>query len=160
MRLEQLQQEAISFRQAIIKARDLGEFIPESNKTERMNRFPYDCCDDTADLFAHYLYSKYRIDSIRVDGTYFNDRLGCTCGHSWQKVGKWIVDLTGDQFKDDSSIQIKSIDVYVGNITDFHRQFTVVRKEHSCGIESLDEGCRKRMYRLFKIIEKHIYDEL
>ena len=122
MTKEQLLFEATRFRRAIEKAKAAGEFVPKKPfQPERMNNFPHDCCDDTADLFTHYLYHEFGIDSIRVDGEYYDNRLKCTCGHSWQETDGWIVDLTGDQFENDPSVQIKARAVYVGKLDDFHR---------------------------------------
>ena len=72
-----------------------------------MNNFPHDCCDDTADLFTHYLYHQFGVDSIRIDGEYY-DKIYGHCGHSWQETEGWIIDLTGDQFENDSSVSIKA----------------------------------------------------
>ena len=99
MSREELLYEATRFRKAIERAKDAGEFVPKQFKRERMNGFPHDCCDDTADLFTHYLYQKFKIDSIRIDGRYYDNRLKCTCGHSWQETEGWLIDLTGDQFQ-------------------------------------------------------------
>lgn len=99
MTKQELLYEANRFRQAIEKAKAAGEFIPQKYKQERMNNFPHDCCDDTADLFTYYLYHKFRIDSIRVDSEYYDSYREYTCGHSWQKTGGWIIDLTGDHLR-------------------------------------------------------------
>ena len=77
MNKSDLLREAKQFRKAIEKARDADEFAPKGFKPERMNEFPNDCCDDTADLFTHYLYQKFKIDSIRIDGRYYDNRLKC-----------------------------------------------------------------------------------
>ena len=67
MTREELKFEATRFRRAIEKAKADGEFVPKKPlQSERMNNFPHDCCDDTADLFTHYLYHEFRIDSIRI----------------------------------------------------------------------------------------------
>lgn len=68
----------------------------------------------------------------------------------------WVVDLTGDQFDDDPDIRIKSIPVYVGPMSDFHKQFENPQIEHSCGIECLGSGSHERMYRLYDAIMKHM----
>ncbi len=156
MTKEELRFAAVQFRKAIERARDAGEFAPQRLKCERMNNFPYDCCDDTADLFTHYLYQRFGIDSIRVDGEYWDNALGCTCGHSWQVTCGWLIDLTGDQFNNDSSVPIKTEAVYVGKMDDFHRQFEIRRQKHSCGIECLGTGCRKRMHGLYDGIRKYL----
>ena len=152
---EQLELEACKFRQAIEKARDAGDFTPNGHRPERMNNFPHDCCDDTADLFTHYLFHKYHVDSIRIDGEYY-DKVYGHCGHSWQETEGWIIDLTGDQFESDPSIAIKAGAIYVGKMDSFHRQFHIVRNEHSCGIECLGSGSWDRMYGLYRKIIKHM----
>lgn len=156
MTREELQFEAFRFRKAIEKAKGAKEFVPQRFKCERMNNFPHDCCDDTADLFTHYLYQNFRIDSIRVDGEYYDSVLKKLCGHSWQEAGGWLVDLTGDQFNNDPSVLIKAEAVYVGKMDDFHRQFKIRRQEHSCGIECLGDGCWDRMYSLYNGILEHL----
>lgn len=134
-------------------ARDDGTFKPSKPYvTERMNRFPHDCCDDTADLFTHYLFHKYGIDSVRIDLEYYDEYLRCSCGHSWQETEWWLIGLTGDQFKNDPSVPIKVKAVYVGKMDVFHRQFSVKRRERSCGIECLGDGCWERMYKLYDVI--------
>ena len=155
MTREMLENEAYKFRQAIEKAKAVGEFKPNSYRPERMNNFPYDCCDDTADLFTHYLYHQFGVDSIRIDGEYY-DKVYGHCGHSWQETEGWIIDLTGDQFENDSSVSIKADAVYVGRMDSFHRQFKIVRSEHSCGIECLGSGCWDRMHSLYDKIISHM----
>lgn len=53
---------AISFRTAIIKAKQNEEF---TNK-DRMFNFPSGCCDDSCDLLAYYLHDKYQIHVKQV----------------------------------------------------------------------------------------------
>ncbi len=76
MNKKNLEKEADTFRYAIEKARDAGEFDSKSFNREPMSNFPKDCCDDTADLFTHYLFQKYNVDSIRIDGEYYDERYG------------------------------------------------------------------------------------
>lgn len=151
----QLEKEAYRFRQSIEDAKVAGEFKSNKNRPERMNNFPHDCCDDAADLFTHYLFQKYKIDSIRIDGEYYDKKYG-RCAHSWQVTDGWLIDLTGDQFETDSSIPIKANAVYVGEMDAFHRQFQIFRQEHSCGIECLGSGCWERMNGLYDSIMKYI----
>lgn len=152
---KELYQIASRFRTAIELARDAGEFTPKRFARERMNQFPFDCCDDTADLFTHYLYHNYGIDSIRIDGEYIDEANGL-CGHSWQETEGWIVDLTGDQFENDPSVPIKADAVYVGKMDSFHSQFKISQKVHSCGIECLGERSHDRMYHLYDKIIQYI----
>ena len=156
MKREDLLHEAVCFRKAIEKAKAAGEFISQGFTQDRMNHFPYDCCDDTADLFVHYLFNKYGMNSIRVDSTYYDNELKCQCGHSWQVTDGWIIDMTGDQFDNDPAIQFKTEAVYVGEIGNFHQQFNIIGKGISCGIESLNSDCHERMYSLYNAIMRHM----
>ena len=156
MTRKELLHEATRFRRAIEKAKEAGEFDPHSFKFERMNNFPHDCCDDTADLFTHYLYHEFGIDSIRINASYYDNRLKRDCYHDWQVTEGWHVDLTGDQFEDDPSVPIKAEAVHVGKTDDFHRQFEIRRQEHSCGIECLGDGSWERMYGLYDAIMRHM----
>lgn len=156
MTKSELSREANRFRAAIEKTRDAGEFVPSRFKSERMNSFPYDCCDDAADLFTHYLYHEFGIDSIRIHATYYDEKLQRDCYHDWQKVNRWHVDLTGDQFDNDSSLPINAGSVYVGMVDDFHRQFDIIEEKHSCGIECLGDGSWDRMYGLYNAIMKYM----
>lgn len=152
-----IRQIATEFRAAIEVAKDAGEFKPpKPYQREPMDNFPYDCCDDTADLFIHYLYHTFEIDSIKVTGSYYSKRLKCTCFHTWQEFEGWVIDLTGDQFDRDSDIKVKTIPVYVDRMDEFHRQFENPKSEHSCGIECLGAGCHERMYGLYDKIMTHM----
>ena len=153
---DELRSEAQEFRKAIEKAKVAGEFIPERFQRESMNQFPYDCCDDTADLFIHYLYHEFGVDSLKVTGSYYDSKLKCTCYHTWQVTEGLVIDLTGDQFDSDPAIKVKVDPVYVGPMSDFHSQFENPREEHSCGIEVLGEGCHERMYGLYDKIMQHM----
>ena len=156
MTREELLFEATRFRRAIEKAKAAGEFTPQQFKPERINNFPYDCCDETADLFTHYLYHEFGTDSIRINASYYDKRLKRDCYHDWQETDGWLVDLTGDQFENDPSIPIKAESIYVGKMDSFHRQFEIRWQEHSCGIECLGSGCWGRMYGLYNAIMKHV----
>lgn len=150
--------EAKRFRAAMERARDAEEFnyFVKPNLPEKMNKFPDDCCDISADLFVHYLYHQYEIISTRIDGDLFDEYLGFTRGHSWQETEGWLIDLTGDQFDNEKGVIIKSEPVYVGHMDDFHRQFQIRFSEPSCGIECLGEGCQDRMYGLYTKIMKYL----
>lgn len=122
----QLEKEANRFRQAIEDAKAAGEFKPDRYKSERMNNFPHDCCDDAADLFTHYLFQKYKIDSIRIDGEYYDEKIG-HCAHSWQVTDGWLIDLTGDQFETDSASRA----LYE------HRKTTILRRFYTPNLISI-----------------------
>lgn len=136
MNQDELLLKAAHFQAAIEAARDAGEFIPQkSYLREPMDNFPSDCCDDAVDLFAHFLYHTFGIESLKVTGSYYSKRFKCTCYHTWQVFEDCVVDLTDDQFENDTDIEIKTIPVYVGSMNAFHKQFENPRIEYSCGIE-------------------------
>ena len=153
MTKEQLMDIATQFRQAIVTAKEDGAF----DYKDRMSRFPRGCCDDTADLFAHYLYHKYRIISTRVDGSHYDGNPGNNCSHSWQEIDGLVIDLTGSQFKCDPVFLSYDKDVYVGPMDAFHRLFEVERQEPSRGIEDLG-GCWDRMRGLYETIIRYLAD--
>ena len=157
MEYNQLLQEATRFRAAIEEARDVGEFKqPKPYQQEPMANFPFDCCDDTTDLFIHYLYHMFGIDSLKITGRYYSNKLKCTCFHTWQETEGVLIDLTGDQFDRDDDIQIKAVPVYVARKEKFHEQFDCPQTERSCGIECLGIGSHDRMYGLYDKIMKHM----
>lgn len=67
-----------------------------------------------------------------------------------------MVDLTGDQFDNDDDIKIKAISVYVGPMSDFHKQFKFSRSEHSCGLECLGNRSHERMHKLYDAVMKYM----
>lgn len=85
---------AISFRTAIIKAKQNEEF---TNK-DRMFNFPSGCCDDSCDLLAYYLHDKYQIHVKQVNGVYRDNDFYNTTNHSWLTANDIIIDITADQF--------------------------------------------------------------
>ena len=148
---EEITSIANRFRCAILSAKDNREF----DFKDRMQNFPYGCCDDTADLFAHYLYHEFGIPSLRVDGKYYSDNPEDSCGHSWQIVDGLVIDLTGSQFKHNSVFHNYDKDVYVGEEDDFYRMFEIRRCDRFKGIECLGIDSHARMYKLYEIIMKY-----
>ena len=148
----QLRAEAARFRKAIEKAKSNIQF----SYKDRMSRFPRGCCDDTADLFAHYLFRVFGVTTIRVDGAYYDGNPENNCSHSWQELDGIIIDLTGDQFEYNPVFLNYSESVYVGPIDDFHKLFEVERRVQSCGIESLASASWNRMYQLYNTIMQYL----
>ena len=139
---------AVKFHHAIIAAKEDAAFAYK----DRMSRFPEGCCDDTADLFTHYLYTKYGIVSTRIDASYHDGNPENNCSHSWQEIDDIVIDLTGSQFKNDRVFLNYNKEVYVGPIDAFHELFEIDRKERSRGIEDLSVDCWDRMYHLYDTI--------
>lgn len=149
---KQLTEIATQFRQAIITAKNNCEFDPH----DRMSRFPSDCCDDTADLFTHYLFQKYGIMSKRVNGTCWDEDSKCRQGHAWQEIDGIIIDLTGSQFKDRNNFLNYDNIIYVGPMDSFHELFEVYYSELSTGIQNLNSSSWKRMNSLYKTITRYL----
>ena len=144
---------ASRFRSAIMDAKN-DEAFPSNC---RMSNFPIGCCDDTADLFAHFLYHEHGTISIRVDASYHDGNPENNSSHSWQEIAGTVIDLTGSQpqFRYNPSFLNYDRDIYVGPMDDFHSMFKINREFRSCGIESLGQACHERMYRLYGIIMSH-----
>ena len=155
---ELLETEARSFRKAILKVNENGGFSVDSFHKDRMDGFPNDCCDDVSDLFSEFLFRKYETCSDRVTGSYCDLTLGKDCYHTWLEIDKWIIDLTGDQFLNDPSLEEKCADIYVGRKDSFHNQFNEVFREKSYGIQSLNDTSWERMYRNYDLILQAMKD--
>lgn len=151
-----LKTEARNFRDAILKVNENGGFSADSFHQDKMDRFPNDCCDDVSDLFSQYLFEKYEICCYKVRGSYDDERLNIPCYHVWLEIEGLIIDLTGDQFLNDSALKVKCSDVYVDEEGAFHRQFKDKENEISCGIENYSGICRERMNRIYKLIIKYM----
>lgn len=85
------------FRRAIDEAKAEGQFDWEYEPyhKDRMRKFPHDCCDDTCDLFWHYLFTEYNIVLQQISGDYKKEGTR----HNWlETTDGLIIDLTGDQF--------------------------------------------------------------
>lgn len=149
-RVEQL---ASEFRTAIENAKAAGEFEFDFS----FSQFPRACCGDTSDLLGQYLLEN-KIKSTYVCGNrYFDNPEEGTQSHAWLLVDGLIVDITGDQFINNSLYYNYSIPVYVGTGDAFHFLFEVEeRNVHEfCGIENYDRMCRLRLFDLYNKIKKY-----
>ena len=149
---EQLFDIATRFCDAIITAKANKAF----DYKDRMSRFPMGCCDDTADLFAHYLYQKYSVISMKIDGSYHDGNAENNCSHSWLEIDGLIIDLTGSQFKYNPIFLNYDKTVYVGPIDEFHALFEIESQNQIMGIEDLSINCWERMFGLYKIILNYL----
>ena len=134
---------ATEFRSLIEQARDKRSFPGR----DRMSGFPRGCCDDATDLFAHYLWKTYEIQSVRVDGSYYDDNPENNIWHTWLEVEGVIIDLTADQFPEYKNI-------YIGKQDKFHAMFEVERQEY-IGYMSLGDGCWDRMNMCYEAIMRN-----
>lgn len=154
MTKKQLEVIAIRFRQAIVDAKRDEAF----DHMDRMSKFPNGCCDDAADLFAHYLFHKFGIVSNRISGSYYDGNPVNNCSHSWLEIDGIVIDLTGSQFKYDPVFLNYDYDVYVGRMDKFHRLFEIEYKQPSRGIEDLGESCWDRMYCIYETVIQYLED--
>ncbi len=118
--------------------------------------FPIGCCGDTCDLLAQY-YLDNGIKTKRVLGSFKNRSTNNKQTHAWLQYHNCvIIDLTGDQFKDDSMFLFNSNPVYVGKKNGFYRLFDIEAVESFKGLSHLDFFCQERLAELYKIVLKFI----
>lgn len=135
---------AISFRMAIIKAKQNKEF----NNKDRMFNFPRGCCDDSCDLLAYYLHDRYQIHAKQVNGVYRDNDFYNTTNHAWLTVNDIIIDITADQFP--SLIEYVN-GIYVGSDSEFYRQLDDIKFIDNCDIKE-----NFRLWHDYQVILKYI----
>ncbi|MGF2054165.1 hypothetical protein [Vagococcus fluvialis] len=144
-----------NFRNAIEKAHSNREF----NEDYSFTKFPRGCCGDTSDLLAHYLLKK-GIRTFYVWGTFKNGEFEDIQSHAWLLLEdvETIIDITGDQFKDDIIFYNYDKSVYIGKEDNFHKLFNVNNRNISenNGIESLGRNCQPRLIELYNTITKYL----
>ena len=143
------------YRSAIDKALTMGELDNDFS----FSLFPHGCCGDAIDLLAQYLLDK-GIKTYYVCGNYYyDDPTKGAQSHAWlQTEDKTIIDITGDQFKDNSAFLNYDVSVYVGPEDEFHRLFKVEDRDvhQNMGLDALSSICRLRLSELYWKIEKYI----
>ena len=145
---------AKQFRSAIEIARDSGDFDNDFS----FNRFPRGCCGDTSDLLAEFLL-KYGIRTEYVCGTYRDGTFENMQSHAWLLIDKHIiVDITGDQFRNNSDFLNYDKPVYIGVMDEFHRLFDVEKSDihRFISIYELDGPALPRLDKLYKKIIQYI----
>lgn len=146
--MREIKRLAIQFREAIDKAYNANDFYEFP-----FNRFPHACCGDASDLLAQFLLEK-NIRTYYVGG---DDLFGNKQYHAWLLADNHIIiDITGDQFKNQSVFLNYDKPVYVGKEDDFHRLFEVESECEHYGIDALASTCHSRLKALYKIINKYI----
>ena len=131
-----------------------------------MKDFPKCCCGDTADLIGEFLVSNGFDNLWHVCGNHYpatgdeEEDFQGKQSHAWISIGdpydeySVIVDITGDQFKDDLEYGYHDVPVYVGKRNKFYRLFEVydrdVREFH--GITDYDIGTQSRLFKLYEMI--------
>lgn len=145
---------ANQFRNAIDQARDVGEF----DKDFSFYKFPRGCCGDASDLLAQYLLDN-DIRTYYVCGNYSNGSYESVQSHAWLLTdAQTIIDISGDQFRNNSEFLNYDRRVYIGTEDKFHRLFKVedrdVRK--NVGLDALGDMCQSRLNELYRKIVKYI----
>lgn len=146
------------FRQAIDDGFEWGVFgdeFPFSN-------FPHECCDDVCDLFGQLLIQN-NLAVTKVFGTYRYNNWDKQYSHVWLQLQDGIViDLTGDQYKNDPIMLNFDNPCYIGKSSELHNMFRVNKTDYRpfCGIDTYnDERTRKRLNRLFRNIMQFMKNE-
>lgn len=152
--MNKIEKLAIDFRKALenaLKFDELGlDFM--------FKRFPRGCCGDTSYLLAEYLLEN-GIETSYVCGTYINSGFENMQSHAWLiDENEYIIDITGDQFKNDSVFLNYNKTVYVGKIDKFHKLFEVeernIHKMH--GLSQVGDFCYARLRTLYNSIIKQL----
>lgn len=147
---------ANQFRNAVDAARDAGEF----DKDFSFNNFPRGCCGDASDLLAQYLLD-HGIRTYYVCGTYSNGHFENIQSHAWLVTDdQIIIDITGDQFRNNSEFLYYDKTIYVGTKNIFHDLFRIEDRDihENRGLNSLGGMCQSRLNELYNKITKYILE--
>ena len=139
------------FRTAIDTAKSHGEFDEDFS----FCHFPRGCCGDTCLLLGHYLLAN-GINSRYVCGNY-HGKHGHFQSHAWLLTDdEMIIDITGDQFSDDSQFYNFNFPVYIGKETTFHQLFQERSSRARLPFHKL--GCMEphRLPRIYNKIMKYL----
>ena len=142
------------FRDAIERALGAGDFDNDFS----FYKFPRGCCGDTCDLLGQFLLEK-GIKTFYVCGTYIYGSFENRQYHAWLLTDNHtIIDITGDQFKDDPIFLNYNKSAFVGLEDDFHRLFEVEDRDirENIGLDALSSMCRPRLNELYRKIIKYI----
>lgn len=151
MNIQEIQEIAFKFRKSVDDAFEYGALGPDYP----FNNFPQECCDDMCDLFGQLLFEK-GVLIYKVHGIYRYDNWAHQYSHVWLTLEDGtIIDLTGDQYKDDSIMLNYDIPCYVGKEKGLYKLFP--KKERKLypyyGIDNYgNEKARKRLWKLYDII--------
>lgn len=143
---------ASSFRKAIEEAKAANEFTHDF----AFHSFPLGCCEDTCDLLGQYLLSK-GIQTRKMCGEWYSENCEWKT-HVWLTINEGtIIDLTGDQFKEDPKMLNYDIPVYIGQPNAFHGLFQITKSQESRPFHMLGSFFdHSRLPRLYDAILKYI----
>ena len=154
------------FRTAIDTAKAQGAFQGDIS----FHKFPRGCCGDAADLLAQYLLDN-GIQTWYVSGSHYPT--GGTEEENWEGIQShaWlttadprrakryqIIDITGDQFKNDPEYGKFNVPVYIGPMDRFHKLFEVEDRDihENKGLSALGGFAAPRLWRLYQIITERL----
>ena len=119
--------------------------------TVPFQNFPYGCCSDASLLLIEYL-NEFGIKVKYHSGQYFHK--DSYYSHAWCVLAnEMIIDITGDQFSDNSAFLNYNVAVYIGLSDAFHDLFQENVYDDFRGINCCDDALQdilKCQYRLIK----------
>ncbi len=134
--MENISQLVMQFRNAIESAQRNGE----TDKLEFFKRFPRGCCGNASNFLGHFLL-QYGIETYYIWGSCRSSNIAeGSQTHAWLLLeDDTIIDITGDQFKDNAHFFNYSRPVYIGKTDEFHKLFNCEtrNKRKSVPIEEL-----------------------
>ena len=143
---------ASSFRKAIEAARDDGRF----DSDQMFRHFPTACCGIASELLARYLLDN-GYNATYICGTCRKNNIHQS--HAWLEVDGVIVDITGDQFRNNEILLNNDISIYVGSLNRFYNLFEIDIVEKCNNHYPLDDTqIRNHLSRrkLYEIIQDYI----
>lgn len=144
---------AQKFRKALEKA-----FPPHNGEKYPFDRFPKECCDDVSDLFGQFLFERNEF-VWKAFGKYYPDSGESPYPHVWIKLENGtVVDLTGDQYKDNPTMLNYNNPCYVGQPNQLHQLFLSdeVRYEPYYGIDNyINDIVSKRLWAIYNKVMQY-----
>lgn len=119
--MENIKNLVFRFRNAIDCAKENGE----TDSMRFFEKFPTGCCGETSDFLGHFLLehgiqTSYICRSCPPQNEEENSQ-----HHAWLLFkDNIIIDITGDQFKDEKNFLNYNLPIYIGLTDDFHNLFT------------------------------------
>lgn len=128
--IERIQQLAEQFRQAL-------EPLPKSDFSWcvqfAVSEFPSGCCDDTSILLGEYLHQQGVTGFERICGTKHHG-LRPESSHVWLQRDDLVVDITADQFNDETQEPLAAVVVMQGS--QWHQAFEEIENRGHARIDA------------------------
>ena len=142
-----------NFRNAMDCAKANGEF----KRLTPLYKFPNGCCDITCDLLGNYL-AECGVETYVINGEYWDEINGYSINHVWLVLSNDdIIDITGDQFKNDSRFFNYNKKVHIGKEERLHKLFVEKRsKEAYMDLDGISNIRRDTLNCAYRIISKYL----